>query len=123
MKSVINRILVAFLLVTLAGTAAFAKTKMGRVSFTSDIKVNGTLVKKGDYDVTFDEKSGELSFEKNGKVIAKTAATLEQRYRKAAGTEFETKQAEMGIDLVALTFGGSDQKVVLTQAGMQAGRN
>jgi uncharacterized protein YxeA len=123
MKSVINRVLVAVLLVTLAGTAAFAKTKMGRVSFTSAITVNGTLVKKGDYDVTFDEMTGEVSFEKNGKVVAKTSARLEKRSRKAAGIEFETKQAEMGIDLVALTFGGSDQKVVLTQMGMQAGRN
>ena len=123
MKSVINRVLVAFLLVTLAGTAAFAKTKMGRVSFTSDIKVNGTLVKKGDYDVTFDEMTGEVSFEKNGKVIAKAAARLERRSRKAGGTAFETRQAEMGMELVSIAFSGSDQNVVLTQMGMQAGRN
>ena len=123
MKSVINRVLAAVLLVTLAGTAAFAKTKMGRVSFTSDIKVNGTLVKKGDYDVTFDEMTGEVSFEKNGKVIAKAAARLERRSRKAGGTAFETRQAEMGMELVSIAFSGSDQNVVLTQMGMQAGRN
>jgi len=123
MKSVINRVLAAVLLVTLAGTAAFAKTKMGRVSFTSDIKVNGTLVKKGDYDVTFDEMTGEVSFEKNGKVIAKAAARLEKRTRKADGIAFETRQAEMGMELVSIAFSGSDQNVVLTQMGMQAGRN
>ena len=123
MKSVINRVLVAFLLVTLAGTAAFAKTKMGRVSFMSAIKVNGTLVKKGDYDVTFDEMTGEVSFEKNGKVIAKAAARLERRSRKAGGTAFETRQAEMGMELVSIAFSGSNQNVVLTQMGMQAGRN
>jgi len=123
MKSVINRVLVAFLLVTLAGTAAFAKTKMGRVSFMSAIKVNGTLVKKGDYDVTFDEMTGEVSFEKNGKVIAKAAARLEKRNRKADGIAFETRQAEMGMELVSIAFSGSDQNVVLTQMGMQAGRN
>jgi hypothetical protein len=123
MKSVINRILVAVLLVTLAGTVAFAKTKMGRVSFTSAIKVNGTLVKKGDYDVTFDEMTGEVSFEKNGKVIAKAAARLEKRSRKAGGTAFETRQAEMGMELVSIAFSGSDQNVVLTQMGIQAGRS
>ena len=123
MKSVINRVLVAVLLVTVAGTAAFAKAKMGRVSFTSDIKVNGTLVKKGDYDVTFDEMTGEVSFEKNGKVIAKAAARLERRSRKAGGTAFETRQAEMGMELVSIAFSGSNQNVVLTQMGMQAGRN
>jgi hypothetical protein len=97
MKSVINRVLVAFLLVTLVGTAAFAKTKMGRVSFTSAIKVNGTLVKKGDYDVTFDEMTGEVSFEKNGKVIAKAAARLERRSRKAGCIRNQTSRDGHGI--------------------------
>jgi hypothetical protein len=67
--------------------------------------------------------TGEVSFEKNGKVIAKTAGRLEKRNRKAGGTEFETRQAEMGMELVSIAFSGSDQNVVLTQMGMQAGRN
>src|SRR6266850_7229684 len=107
MKFIINRVMVAFLLITLAGAAASAKSNTGTVSFSSNIKVNGTLVKKGNYDVRFDEKTGELSIEKDGKVVAKTAARLEKRFRKAAGNEVQTILEGMDQRLVAITFGGS----------------
>ena len=84
----VNRLVVALLLVTLASAAAFAKTRMEKISFTSDVKVNGTLVKSGTYSVAFDEPTGELSIRKDGKVIARTATRLEKRERKARGLEF-----------------------------------
>lgn len=121
MKFIINRVMLAFLLVTLAAAAAFAKSNMGSVSFSSNVKVNGTLVKKGNYDVRFDEKTGELSFEKDGKVAAKAPARLEKRFRKAAGTEVQLSLDGMDRRLVAITFGGSDQNVVVNQTGMLAG--
>jgi len=121
MKFIINRVMVAFLLLTLAGTAAFAKSNMGTVSFSSKIKVNGTLVKKGNYDVRFDEKTGDLSIEKDGKVVAKAAARLEKRLRKATGPEVQMILDGMDQRLVAITFGGSDQNVVVNQAGILAG--
>lgn len=40
--------------------------------------------------VMFDEKTGELSIEKNHKVLAKTEARLEKRSRKSAGIEVQT---------------------------------
>src|SRR5258705_13979024 len=121
MKFIINRVMVAFLLVTLAGAAAFAKSNMGTISFSSNIKVNGTLVKKGNYDVRFDEKTGDLSIEKDGKVVAKAAARLEKRLRKATGPEVQMILDGMDQRLVAITFGGSDQNVVVNEAGMLAG--
>lgn len=121
MKFIINRLMLAFLLVTLAGVAAFAKSNMGTVSFSSNIKVNGTLVKKGNYDVRFDEKTGELSIEKDGKVVVKAAARLEKRFRKATGPEVQMILDGMDRRLVAITFGGSDQNVVVNQSGMLAG--
>ena len=123
MKCIINRVMVAFLLVTLAGAAAFAKSNTGTVSFSSNIKVNGTLVKKGNYDVRFDEKTGELTVAKDGKVVAKTAARLEKRFRKPAGNEVQTSPAGMEQILVAITFGGSNQNIVVNQDGMQAAGN
>jgi hypothetical protein len=123
MKFIINRVMVAFLLVTLAGAAAFAKSNTGTVSISSNIKVNGTLVKKGNYDVRFDEKTGELTVAKDGKVVAKTVARLEKRFRKAAGNEVQTSPAGMEQRLVAITFGGSNQNIVVNQDGMQAAGN
>src|SRR6266496_2777451 len=116
MRSVVNRVIVTFLFVTLAGAAAFAKTNMGTVSFSSDVKVNGTLVKKGEYDVRFDEKTGELPVEKDGKVVAKTVARLEKRSRKAAGTEVQTILEGMDQRLVGIAFRGSDQNLVVSSA-------
>ena len=123
MKFIINRVMVAFLLVTLAGAAAFAKSNMGSVSFSSNVKVNGTLVKKGYYDVKFEEKTGELTIAKDGKVVAKAAGRLEQRFRKAGGNEAQTSPAGMGQKLVAITFSGSNQNIVVNQDGMQAAGN
>ncbi|MGH9966738.1 MAG: hypothetical protein ACREBG_02730 [Pyrinomonadaceae bacterium] len=123
MKFIINRVMVAFLIVTLAGAAAFAKSNMGTVSFPSNIKVNGTLVKKGNYDVRFDEETGELSVEKDGKLVAKTPARLENRFRKAGGTEVQTSPEGRDQRLVAITFGGSNQNIVVNQDGMEAAGN
>jgi hypothetical protein len=121
MKSIFDRVVVGFLLVTLAGAAALAKTKMGMVSFSSNIRVNGTVVRKGDYDVTFDETTGQLSIKKDGKLIAKTAARLEKRDRKAHFPEVQTREAEMGAELISIALGGSDQNIVVNHGGMQAG--
>ena len=121
MKSMINSALVALLLVTLASTAAFGKTKKGKVSFISDVKVSGTTVKRGDYDAIFDETKNELSIVKSGKVVAKTSARVEQLSTKAKWTSALTSLEGNETALVGVTFAGTDQNVVVTQAAMQAG--
>ena len=64
MKSVVNRIIVALLLVTMTSMAGFAKSKKTSVTFTGDTKVNETLVKSGTYEAVFNEETGELSIVK-----------------------------------------------------------
>ena len=91
------------------------------MSFLMDTKVNGTLVKSGTYDVVFDEETGELSIVKGSKVIATTATRLEQRERKARSTETNTSVEGNETKLISITFGGSDQRVVVNQGGMQMG--
>ena len=116
-----KRIVIAVLLVTLAGTAAFAKTKKKSVTFTDNVTVNGTLVKAGDYDVAFDEMANELTVLKNGKVIVKTSAHLEPRDRKASDTQVRRRLVGNDSELIGITFGGSKDDVVVGQVGMQAG--
>jgi hypothetical protein len=123
MKSIVNRVMVVCLLVTLAGTAAFAKSQKANITLTSDTTVNGALVKKGMYAVVFDDQTGELSIFKGEKLIVKTATRLEKRDRKARGNEVQTILDGMDQKLVSVTFGGSDEDVVVAQAGMQAGGN
>jgi hypothetical protein len=121
MKSVINRIVVALLLVTMTTVAAFAKSKQTKVTFALDTKVNETLVKRGTYEVIFNEESGELSILKGRKLIAKASGRLEMRETKLKGTEFKTVKDGNETAFVSIAFGGSDKKVVLDRAAMQAG--
>ena len=114
MKSIVNRIVVVIMVGALASVAAFAKTHKHRVTFDNDIKVNGTLVKKGSYDVKFDDASGQLSIIKNGKTVAQTMAKLEARAKKANGFQLRSVGAGEETELTGLTFGGSDKDVVIT---------
>ena len=60
MKSIVNRMVVVLMVGALTSVVAFAKVHKHTVTFDSDIKVNGTLVKKGTYQVKFDDETGQL---------------------------------------------------------------
>ena len=117
MKSIVNRIVVVVMIGALASVAAFAKTHKHRVTFENDIKVNGTLVKKGSYDVKFDDETGQLSIIKNGKTVAQAMAKLEARDKKAG--DFQVRSTGIGDEaqLLGVTFGGSTQDVVISNNG------
>ena len=117
MKSIVNRIVVVVMVGALMSVAAFAKTQKHRVTFENDIKVNGTLVKKGTYEVKFDDETGQLSINKNGKTVAQTMAKLEARAKKANGFQLRSVGEGDQSELVGLTFSGSDKDVVVTGGG------
>jgi len=117
MKSIVNRIVVVVMIGALASVAAFAKTHKQRVTFDNDIKVNGTLVKKGNYEVKFDDATGQLSIVKDGKTVAQTTAKLEARAKKANGFQLRSVGEGAETELTGLTFGGSDKDVVITNGG------
>jgi hypothetical protein len=124
MKSIVNRIVVVVMIGALASVAAFAKTHKHRVTFENDIKVNGTLVKKGNYEVKFDDATGQLSIIKNGKTVAQTMAKLEDRAKKANGFQLRSVGNGEETELVGMTFSGSDKDVVITNGGAtSAGSN
>lgn len=117
MKSIVSRMVAVLMVGALTGVVAFAKVHKEKVTFDSDIKVNGTVVKKGTYDVKFDDESGELAITKNGKVVAQAMAKLEQRETKA--NDFQLRSTTNGdeTNLIGVTFGGSDKNVVITGSG------
>lgn len=117
MKSMVSRMVAILMVGALTGVVAFAKVHKQKVSFESDIKVNGTLVKKGTYDVKFDDESGQLSIEKNGKTVAQATAKLEAREKKA--NDFQLRSTVNGdeTNLTGITFGGSDKNIVITSGG------
>jgi len=117
MKSIVSKMMAVLMVGALTGVVALAKVHKEKVTFDSDIKVNGTLVKKGTYDVKFDDESGQLLITKNGKTVAQATAKLEQREKKA--NDFQLRSTVNGdeTNLTGITFGGSDKNVVITSGG------
>jgi len=117
MKSIVNKMAAVMLVGALTGVVALAKVHKHKVTFENDIKVNGTVVKKGTYDVKFDDESGQLSITKNGKTVAQAMAKVEPREKKA--NDFQLRSTGSGDDqqLTGITFGGSDKDVVITNSG------
>jgi len=117
MKSIVSKVMAVLMVGALTGVVAFAKVHKEKVTFDTDIKVNGTLVKKGTYDVKFDDESGQLSITKNGKTVAQATAKLEQREKKA--NDFQLRSTVNGdeTNLTGITFGGSDKNIVITSGG------
>lgn len=117
MKRFMTGILAALVISALASISAFAgekgKTEKKTVTFTQDTMVNGTLIKAGDYEVKFDDSTGELSIIKNGKVKAKTTAHYEARADKAKTTAVRTVESGGNVELKGVTFGGSGQDVIV----------
>ena len=109
--------MVVLMVGALTSVAAFAKVQKHKVTFESDIKVNGTLVKKGTYDLKFNDETGQLSIVKNGKTVAEAMAKLEPRSKKA--DDFQLRSTVNGDEqqLTGFTFGGSDKDVVISNSG------
>lgn len=117
MKSIVSRVLVVMMVGALASVVAFGKVHKQRMTFSSDVKVNDTVLKKGTYEVKFDDETGQLSIVKNGKVVAQAMAKLEARAKKASDFQIRSTGAGDDAQLLGVTFGGSDQDVVINKNG------
>ena len=78
MKSIVNRIALLLVTVSLTGVLALGKTIEKEVTFIRSVAVNGTVVKKGTYKVAFNDENGELTIRKGKKVLATAQAQLEK---------------------------------------------
>ena len=117
MKSIVNRMVVVLMDGALMSVAAFAKVRKHTVTFDTDIKVNDTLVKKGTYQVKFDDETGQLSILQNGKVVAQAMARLEDRVKKANDFVLRSQVNGDETQLTGVTFDGSDKNVVISNSG------
>jgi hypothetical protein len=116
--------LVVLMVGALTSVAALAKVHKHKVTFEEDIKVNGTVVKKGSYDVKFDDETNQLSILKNGKVVAQAMAKLESREKKANDFQLRSTNKNNEQQLTGVTFGGSDKDVVvITEGASTTGSN
>jgi len=120
MKTILNRIALAFLMTSLAGISVFAKSTTETADFPTNVKVNGTLVKRGVYDLKFDDKTGELSILKGNKIIARTTVSLEKRESKSRRFVLRFSGSGDDTQLAGVTFEGAEQDLLI--GGSQATR-
>jgi len=110
---IIKTFAIACVMCALVGTVAMAKTRSHTVDFGQDTMVNGTLVKKGEYQAKFDEQSNELRFFKDGHDIANAVVKEEPLARKASTTSLEIKTGDNGAMLTKVTFDGDRYSLLL----------
>src|SRR6267378_3918582 len=128
MKVFLKSTFAALLICALASISILAaakdKVKTETVTFASDVMVNGTLVKAGEYQIKFNEQTGELAILKDGKVKAKTTAQLQARNEKARDTAVKTLDKGGVAELIGFSFGGSKQDLVVgAGSGAVSGNN
>jgi hypothetical protein len=118
---VLKSILAVLMICAFASISAFAaakdKVKTENVTFANDVTVNGTVLKAGDYQIQFNESTGELAVMKNGKLRVKTTAHVQSRSDKAKNTSVRTLDKGSMAELISVTFGGSSQDVVIGAGG------
>jgi hypothetical protein len=117
MKSMVSKMMAVLMVGALMSVVALAKVHKQKVTFENDIKVNGTLVKKGTYDVKFNDETNQLEIVKNGKTVAQAMAKVEQREKKANDFQLRSVMSGEEQQLTGFTFGGSDKDVVITNTG------
>jgi len=115
-------ITMTLLLCALVGTLALAKNKFHTINFDQDMMVNGTLVKKGEYQAKFDEQTSELTLLKDGHNIVTTAAKEEALTKKAQGTSYGIKTSDNSAVLTKVTFEGERYSLLLGDSQTAEGR-
>ena len=123
MRSILNRVVVVLVVGALSSVVALAKVHKQKVNFASDIKVNNTLVKKGTYDVKFDDETGQFTVSKNGKVVAQSMAKTEARESKASDFQMRSTGSGDTLQLLGVTFGGQEKNVIISNNGAQSSGN
>lgn len=92
---------------------AYADGKGKNLELKVDMMVNGTEVKKGKYQVTFNEEMGEMSIWKGDKLIAKARARKAVRKNKAISTELLTSKQNQNSVLRGITLAGEQESIII----------
>ncbi|HEX6730439.1 MAG TPA: hypothetical protein VF074_10530 [Pyrinomonadaceae bacterium] len=119
MKSILSRFVVVLVVGALTSVVALAKVHKEKVNLVNDIKINNTLVKKGTYEIKFDDQTGQLSVSKNGKVVAQAMGRLESREKKASEFLMRSTGSGDSSQLLGVTFGGQTKDVIISNNGAQ----
>lgn len=103
----------ALLLCALTGSMALAKSRFHTITFDQNTLVNGTLVKKGDYQARFDEQTGEFVIVNGKHTVVTTKAREQMLDKKAPGTTYDLMTEGSNNVLTKVTFGGEHYSLMI----------
>ncbi|MBX7222435.1 MAG: hypothetical protein K1Y36_20975 [Blastocatellia bacterium] len=123
MKNLMTRTLIALATLTLTGSMAFAAGAgdiKEELTFTKDMTINGVLVKKGTYNVRFNEKTGEVAILQGKNEVVRTSARLVDRKGKSHRTEITYTENGSTRNLQEIAFDGDSQSISIGNNGAAA---
>lgn len=118
MKRLVGRMTIVLFVCAMTSAVSFADVISKDVTFSEDVKINDTLVKKGTYKMHFDEEKGEMTIADGKTTVAKTGARVEKRDAKSLRTVIGTKGDAR--ELRSITFRGENQSFVVGGEGAPA---
>lgn len=113
MKKVFNLVMVLVASVVFFNGLAYAEGKGKKVDISRDVVVNGTEVKKGKYEVTFDEEKQEVSIWKGNKLVAKSNARKGLLKNKATLSQLMTTKQNQNDMLKGIILAGEQETILI----------
>jgi len=121
MKAIVNRILALLVIGTFASALALGKTTSKEVTFAQSVSVDGTLIKKGTYNVTFNDETGELVIKRGKKVLATVQARLEKTSdRYSSYTRSDSNDPSKPPTLISILLSAGNQLTIVDKADKTA---
>ena len=113
MKKAFNLVMVLVASVVFFNGLAYAEGKSKTVDISKDVIVNGTEVKKGKYEVTFDEEKQEISIWKGNKLVAKSNARKGLLKNKAVVDQLMTTKQNQNNMLKGIILAGEQETILI----------
>ena len=120
MKHLVTRVIVILSISLFVSLSVFAQGQGKDLTLQHDVMVNGTMVKKGNYKIVFDEKRGELALVKGNNVVAKAPAHHQERATKANDTLVKLGEKDSQHVLKSITMAGENQTIIVEESINQA---
>ncbi|MDQ3920370.1 MAG: hypothetical protein M3348_18055 [Acidobacteriota bacterium] len=113
----------ALALVALCVGTASAKVKTRKLTFGSDFWLGETLVKKGTYNVSYDDKANEITVADKQATVARASVRAEAREGGTAVWDVTLAPKGDGLALTRLAFPGDRQALIVGETSASNSKN
>jgi hypothetical protein len=90
-----------------------AKDRKKTITFSEDVMLNETVIKKGTYELKFDSANSKVLILKDDKEVASAKVHVETGTRKALHNSASFKTTDKGQAITGITFAGDKRTLVI----------